>query len=385
MLRILVSGMVAKTHAALNGTSLYDLRGASALQPLQIAEPAGRPLGRTTVCTADGRVLPSVLIIGVQKAGTTSLYSDMRGHLQGFTPATAVEAGAKSTLVKEVHYFDKAQRMARKGRDFYLAHYPPCDAAGTSDVYGVDATPNYLLEAHFVAEQMAAFFAAHIRSVRLLIVLRDPTERFASFFNHFVHTQLETGNGYSQASARARTPQIDEYARHSLERVRLCLGWKGITETSPRLYELCGNIAPALKGGLYAQQLVTFLRFFPPDQMMLTTSRSYVRDTTRAMADVADFLGTGLKPASRGARLDASRQNTATSRGVAEKQRLSPVLSAELDAFYAPHTLQLLALLKTPQVSGSMRSTPFHPVTAIDPADVGLHGPLAPLTRRGLQ
>ena len=62
--------------------------------------------------TAPIRLLPDFLIIGAQKAGTTSLYNYLQAH-----PCIA------SAARKEVHFFDRKLNL-NKGLTWYRGHFP---------------------------------------------------------------------------------------------------------------------------------------------------------------------------------------------------------------------------------------------------------------------
>ena len=72
-------------------------------------------------------------------------------------------------LNKGIHYFDTAERF-RRGPRFYAAHFPLRHAAGHS-ITG-EASPYYLF--HPLA---AARIAEQLKSVKIIVLLRDPAER----------------------------------------------------------------------------------------------------------------------------------------------------------------------------------------------------------------
>ena len=51
-------------------------------------------------------------------------------------------------------------------------------------VLGFDATPNYLLS-KTGAEVMQNMYGQYSKSLKFLVILRDPTDRLLSYFNHF--------------------------------------------------------------------------------------------------------------------------------------------------------------------------------------------------------
>src|SRR5690606_2828029 len=82
--------------------------------------------------TSRRRALPDFVIIGAQRAGTTSLYSHLSEH-SAILPA----------FRKEVHYFDV---LADRSENWYRAHFPlrsELEASGQRRLTG-EATPRYL-------------------------------------------------------------------------------------------------------------------------------------------------------------------------------------------------------------------------------------------------
>jgi len=106
--------------------------------------------------------LPNFIVVGAQKAGTTSLYHYLRGHPQVFMPAT-----------KELNFF--VENFAwRRGLEWYTSHFRD---AGDAVAIG-EASPTYSMYPLLpgVAERMAAT----IPDVRLVYVLREPVARMRS-------------------------------------------------------------------------------------------------------------------------------------------------------------------------------------------------------------
>lgn len=116
--------------------------------------------------------LPNVVIAGVNKGGTTSLYSYLARH-----PAV----GASS--VKETCYFLPLRYGAEPGPLFeYEAHFADCAERPCR----IESTPGYFHGGRSVAEAIAR----RLEGARIVVVLRDPVERAFSFFK-FKKSTLE--------------------------------------------------------------------------------------------------------------------------------------------------------------------------------------------------
>lgn len=120
--------------------------------------------------------LPDFLIIGETKCGTTSMYDNLVKHPQvlpskGNGTDTLVDADVPLG-VKEIRFFDK---YYHKGWDWYQNCFPKC-----SDGYITgEATPMYLYRT-----QALSHIAEVMPNCKLIVMLRNPTDRLYSHFNH---------------------------------------------------------------------------------------------------------------------------------------------------------------------------------------------------------
>src|SRR5262249_6009960 len=147
--------------------------------------PALKQAGRLALVaarlpTARARILPSFLIVGAQRCGTTSLSRQLDEHPAVF--------GA--VLHEEVHFFDVSYR---RGLSWYGCHFPLLAAARRAtrraDVTPVsfESSPYYMFHP-WAPERIAR----DLPGVRLLVLLRDPVERAYSGHAHEVAHGFET-------------------------------------------------------------------------------------------------------------------------------------------------------------------------------------------------
>lgn len=107
-------------------------------------------------------MLPTFLVIGAMKAGTTSLFHYLADH-----PDVAMP------WMKEIDFFSDDTKWAR-GIDWYSGHF-------TTPAIGVgEASPNYSKRHLFPAT--AQRIADTLPEVRLIYVIRDPIERLQSMY-----------------------------------------------------------------------------------------------------------------------------------------------------------------------------------------------------------
>lgn len=128
--------------------------------------------------TASLRLLPSFLVIGAQRAGSSSLYKYLQGH-----PTAA------ASLRKETEYFT---RFYGRGPRWYRAHFP-LGAPWASDRVAFEADPTYLFY-----PPAPGRIATDLPDARFVVLLRDPVERAFSQYRHMVRLGFET-LGFEQA------------------------------------------------------------------------------------------------------------------------------------------------------------------------------------------
>ena len=150
-------------------------------------------------------MLPNFVIIGAQKAATTSLWQHLGRH-----PSVLVSP------IKEPNFFI-AERAWPLGLTWYeslftAAHDRAAIAVG-------EASPNYTMFPSFagVPERMAQV----IPSARLIYLLRDPVERMRSSYLHALAMGVETLPikpaliGHAQYANTSRYAlQIEQYLKH---------------------------------------------------------------------------------------------------------------------------------------------------------------------------
>jgi len=118
--------------------------------------------------------LPTFLVIGAMKAGTTSLYHYLRDHPQVFMPQT-----------KEVNFFNPLRNW-RRGVGWYEAQFrdAPQDAIAIGEASTSYTKYPWIQD---VPERIASVLG----DIRLIYVVRDPIERMRSQYLHHLATGQE--------------------------------------------------------------------------------------------------------------------------------------------------------------------------------------------------
>lgn len=208
------------------------------------------------------RASPDFLIVGAQKAGTSSLFKYLIRSGSYIRP-----------LLKDIYFFDNNYH---KGRDWYLSFYPTRAALSAQEqerggpVRTGEGATYYLL--HPLAPQRVR---ECFPDIKLIVLLRDPVERA---FSHFFHNKR---NG----SEPARTPE---------EAFRLEAGRLGGEEERLRADPAYRSEAfqnwSYLARGRYAEQLERWFAVFPREQILIRCSEDFYDDTDRVFREVCRFL-----------------------------------------------------------------------------------------------
>jgi hypothetical protein len=200
--------------------------------------------------------LPDLLIVGAQRAGTTSIYEYLTAHPGVRWPR----------LQKGIHYFttNYAQGIA-----WYRQQFPSRHSLVRAGQITGEASPYYLFHPY-----AAARIGRTLPEVRILVVLRDPVTRAWSHYNH------EVARGNEDLSFR-----------------------DAIREESGRLAGEEGRLSdPAYQGhhhryhaylgrGEYASQLERYFEAIGRSQVLVLESGLLARETQSCFDSITDFLG----------------------------------------------------------------------------------------------
>ncbi|XP_028311811.1 heparan sulfate glucosamine 3-O-sulfotransferase 4 [Gouania willdenowi] len=189
-------------------------------------------------CTSDYGVkkLPQAIIIGVKKGGTRALLEALRVHPD-------VRA-----VGNEPHFFD---RNYEKGMDWYRDLMP----STLEGQITMEKTPSY-----FVTNHAPKRIHSMARDIKLIIVVRNPVTRAIS--------------DYTQTLSKK--PEIPTFE---------VLAFKN------RTLGLIDASWSALRIGIYALHLESWMQYFPLSQMHFVSGERLIVDPAGEMAKVQDFLG----------------------------------------------------------------------------------------------
>jgi hypothetical protein len=239
------------------GTGRQAAGGARALRQ-SFLETLKRPVRRLRAdyrrLTGPLRGLPSVLIIGAQKSGTTSLYQYLVEHPNIVPP-----------LTKEAHFFDLHYG---RGVSWYRGCFPYSHLLRGGSLT-LDASPYYLV--HPLAPSRAA---ALLPQVKLIAILRNPVDRALSHYHHEVRKGREPLS-FAEAIERESERLAGEEDRLMCE---------------PTYYSYSHHRHSYIRRGHYLEQLRGWAQYFRREQLLVLQSEALFGDPGKVLSVVHDFL-----------------------------------------------------------------------------------------------
>ncbi|HEX2699966.1 MAG TPA: sulfotransferase [Acidimicrobiales bacterium] len=263
------------------GHVLHERTSGHRNQPAVPVEPGPGPV---PACPPGWRTGPPDFVgVGIKKAGTSWWHDLISAHPQ-VHPRTPVRPGARPPRAKELHFFDVqwGTPFDRADADRYHRYFPrpPGLLVG-------EWTPRYMIDCWAPAQLRLA-----APDAKLLVLLRDPIERFRSGITHyeFMHQRID----------------------------------------HPRV------VVEEVEYGRYATALARLARSYPREQVLVLQYERCVRDPKGELERTYRFLG--LDPD-----VAANALAGARSAGGARKVEVPDGLRAQLHAEYEPEVRRLLA------------------------------------------
>ena len=245
-------------------------------------------------------MLPTFLVIGTKRGGSTSLYEWITRH-----PSIAPSRARKGS-----HYFDVNHT---RGFDWFRSLF---EAESPTQTITGEASPYYMF--HPLALER---IKAELPEAKLIVALRNPATRAWS------HYQYEKARGHENLSFVDALDREDERLAGEEERLREDPSYQS-AEHRHHTY---------LRRGHYAEQLTKVLELFPAEQLLVIQSEALFEDPNRELTRVWDYLGLPH------VHLEGLRAHKAGS-----YDQVPPEIAARLEAYYEPLNAQLYAL---PQIT----------------------------------
>jgi len=262
--------------------------------------------------TSGARVLPGALIIGAQKAGTTSLFNFLTRHPGVVGPASGI---------KELHFFDSSVREEAG----YRSHFPTAVEVGR--VRGrlgfepavMEGTPYYL--AHPCVPGRVKDL---LPGAKLIACLREPIARAISHHRHNMRKGHDAIGSFAEA-VRAEPERL--------------AGLEGKLLSGELSSSYAHRNYSYLERGKYADQLSRWFDAFGAERVRVVIAEEMFADPGGTVRDLAGFLGIG--EADLGSFPESGRDpGAAASKGIEDS-----ALRAELEGYFAEPNERLAAML----------------------------------------
>jgi len=192
--------------------------------------------------------LPSFLIIGAQKAGTTSLHAALEHHPDIFM-----------STPKELYFFDVDENYNR-GTEWYAKFFRDW----RDEKVAGESTPDYLWYKP-VPERIAEI----LPNAKLIILLRNPVSRaYSSYW-------------YAYCNGDETLSFEDALAAESFR------------ATQGRSIH---GISSYVERGLYSEQIKRYLNFFDRSQLLFLITEEYKKNPENTLQKATKFLGVQCNP-----------------------------------------------------------------------------------------
>jgi hypothetical protein len=246
------------------------------------------------------RHLPTAVIVGAQKAGTTQLYSYLTKHPRCLGAAE-----------KEVNYFSK---HAERSVAWYRSRFPWRRRVWRKQAQVMEASPSYMATPSALRKMGQV-----LPSARIIVLLRDPVSRA---FSHYQHWKTRHMESRSFAGAVEEEIRANEFPAQ----------WGvALDEKCPRMW---GYVAR----GYYALQMELLYKVYRRNRVLVIDSANLFDDTSKVCNRVFSYLGIEDFDVEPG---------KVYNRGY-YKEKIDPAVAARLREHYRPYDAMLAEILGQP-------------------------------------
>jgi hypothetical protein len=261
---------------------------------------------------------PKFLIIGAQKAGTTTLFDLLNG-----CPMFC------GSLDKEPGYFTD-DISYRQGKEWYLRQFERCSRAAIK----FEATPFYLY--HPETAKRIFSFNPHMK---FIVMLREPAARCYSAWNMFRRFNESSPRQIYDKFVKDSNPSIRDAVSKLLFAEHYPSFKQAVEEDVERYLSRSVDIEPSfVRRGIYCEQIERYLEYFSLDSFLFLEQRE-LNLPVALIQKVSDFLNVAI---------DVSAVRSVIVSNVGDY----PPGSAEIEAtlvilrkFYGPYNERLFTLI----------------------------------------
>ena len=233
------------------------------LLPLSVRHALRRQVDRYGELTSSIRMIPTYIVIGVMKGGTSAMYEYLVRH-----PAVA------RAMVEEVHFF--SYNFSR-GVAWYRGHFPTLLQMRLQQwTHGVEmitgeSTPYYIYHPH-----AAARMASVLPDARLIVLLRNPVDRAYAHYQHSRQMGVDPIDSFEEA--------LDAESRR--------VGPEAERMQKDPTYESPAHLRFSYLGrGMYAEQLSRVYGYFSREQVLVENAEQFMSDPESVYLRTLSFLG----------------------------------------------------------------------------------------------
>jgi hypothetical protein len=260
---------------------------------------------RQRLSSADQRCLPDFLVIGAMKCGSTSIYDSVKLHPQ-------IIPGYK----KAAHYFDLNYP---EGERWYRAHFPLQSEKNGNDNRSSSLRLSGESSPYYIFHPLAAERAAQlVPNARLIALLRNPTSRAYSHYQHMLRTGRET---LSFEDALDKEPERLSGVEQKI------IADPTFPMAAHRNFSYVGR-------GMYADQLERWFKVFPRQQFLILRSEDFFKDPAQACQQIYHFL-----------ELPEWDPGSYDNSNPGKYDPMNPETRQRLDALFRPHNQRLYNML----------------------------------------
>ncbi|XP_076466182.1 carbohydrate sulfotransferase 15-like [Babylonia areolata] len=300
------------------------------------------------------RCLPYFYIAGMPKSGSTDLFKKVMQHPDVVRPpfkephwwaknrfGVRLNFSSAVSLSDYIDLFDNAaiqieNRQQSHGKDKGKAgiYHPVITGDASASTFWSNDEWWRLPENCGLTEPRFTN-AHHIHRLtphaRIIVILRNPTDRLFSDYLYFTKTNKSAANFHQDVV-------------QSIEKLRECMATQTLRACIYDKQVANGVAKVRLRVGVYHIYMAEWLKVFPPDQLLVLRTEDYSKDIRSALRQVFNFLG--LRQLRRGQEDEVVGLPIANTRKMKDRD-VGPMLDRTRQAlheFYQPHN-QLLARL----------------------------------------
>lgn len=246
--------------------------------------------------------LPSFLIIGFGKCGTTYMYDRLMEHPNIYP-----------SFAKEVDFFTGKYHQ---GIDWYRAHFASAlQHRGDGPAVVGEASVSYV-----ISRQACQRIAKQLPDVKLIVLLRDPADRAYSHFNHMRRLGWERIPSFEDALEMEPTRMGDV-----VEKILADPTYQPRPAWAAYSYR---------SQGIYTDYLQWWLEAFPRDQLLILNSEDFYRNPTTTLQNVTDLI-----------ELPSWTPGEYAGHKKFSYPKMNPDTRAMLREFYRPHNERLFEMV----------------------------------------